>query len=79
MKKSIIISVLMCVVTFVLGIAAGWHGCVSENRKTTELLIRKSQLADTIMSRNDVYDMDGGDQMAEYLFVSEILDTLLAK
>lgn len=39
----------------------------------------KGQLADSIMSNNNVYDMDGSDQMASYLYVSARLDTLLAK
>lgn len=78
MKKSII-SVLVCVLSFAIGVAAGWHGHKSQSRNTYRLAIKKGQLADSIMDRNNVYDMDGGDQMAEYLFVSSLLDARLAK
>lgn len=79
MKKTIFISALVCVITFVLGMHCGWTGCASKHRTVYNLAITKGQLADTIMDRNNVYDMDGGDQMAKYLEVSAQLDTLLAK
>mgnify|MGYP006886750148 CR=1 FL=1 len=79
MKKAIIISTLVCVVSFTLGIQCGWHGCKSRYRAAYKLAILKGQLADSIMDRNNVYDMDGGDQMTEYLHISARLDTLLAK
>lgn len=79
MKKNIISAIVLCVISFVAGLAFGWNGCTSKNRTVYNLSILKGQLADTIMSRNNVYDMDGGDQMAEYLEVSARLDTLLAK
>lgn len=79
MKKAIIISTLVCLVSFVLGMSAGWHGHKSQSRAVYKLAILKGQLADSIMSNNNVYDMDGSDQMASYLYVSARLDTLLAK
>ena len=79
MKKTIIISTLVGVLCFVLGMSAGWHGHKSQSRAVYKLAILKGQLADSIMSNNNVYDMDGSDQMASYLYVSARLDTLLAK
>lgn len=79
MKKTIIISTVVGVLCFVLGMSAGWHGHESQSRAVYKLAILKGQLADSIMSNNNVYDMDGSDQMASYLYVSARLDTLLAK
>ena len=79
MKKTIIISTVVGVLCFVLGMSAGWHGHKSQSRAVYKLAILKGQLADSIMSNNNVHDMDGSDQMASYLYVSDRLDTLLAK
>lgn len=79
MKKTIIISTVVGVLFFVLGMSAGWHGHKSQSRAVYKLATLKGQLADSIMSNNNVYDMDGSDQMASYLYVSARLDTLLAK
>lgn len=79
MKKAIITSTVVGVLCFVLGMSAGWHGHKSQSRAVYKLAILKGQLADSIMSNNNVYDMDGSDQMASYLYVSARLDTLLAK
>lgn len=79
MKKAIMFSTVICVLCFVLGMQAGWHGHKSQSRAVYKLAILKGQLADSIMSNNNVYDMDGSDQMASYLYVSARLDTLLAK
>lgn len=79
MKKTIIISTVVGVLCFVLGMSAGWHGHKSQSRAVYKLAILKGQLADSIMSNNNVYDMDGSDQMASYLYVSARLDTLLTK
>lgn len=79
MKKTIIISTVVGVLCFVLGMSAGWHGHKSQSHAVYKLAILKGQLADSIMSNNNVYDMDGSDQMASYLYVSARLDTLLAK
>lgn len=79
MKKTIIISTVVGVLCFALGMSAGWHGHKSQSRVVYKLAILKGQLADSIMSNNNVYDMDGSDHMASYLYVSDRLDTLLAK
>ena len=79
MKKAIILSTLACIVSFTLGMSAGWYGHKSQSHAVYRLAILKGQLADSIMSNNNVYDMDGSDKMASYLYVSARLDTLLAK
>ena len=79
MKKTIITSTVVGVLCFILGMSAGWNGHKSQSRAVYRLAILKGQLADSIMSNNNVYDMDGSDQMASYLYVSARLDTLLAK
>ena len=79
MKKTIIISTVVGVLCFVLGMSVVWHGHKSQSRAVYKFAILKGQLADSIMSNNNVYDMDGSDQMASYLYVSARLDTLLAK
>ena len=79
MKKTISISTVIGVLCFVLGMSTNWYGHKSQSRAVYDLAILKGQLADSIMSNNNVYDMDGSDQMASYLYVSARLDTLLAK
>lgn len=79
MKKTISISIVCAFFSLIAGCQLGWHGCKSKHRVAYNLAITKGQLADTIMDRNNVYDMDGGDQMAKYLEVSARLDTLLAE
>lgn len=83
MKKFISISVVCAIVTFVAGCQVGFHGCESKYRtmgpdyyKLHDLLEQKSDLADSIMSNNDVYDMDGSDQMAKYLHISAQIDSI---
>ena len=39
-------------------------------------LQKKSDLADTIMWNNNVFDADGGDQVAEYLKISASIDSI---
>ena len=69
MKKTIILLTLVCLVSFVLGMSAGWHGHKSQSRAVYKLAILKGQLADSIMDRNNIYDMNGGDQITSYLYV----------
>ena len=44
--------------------------------KLYDLLQQKSDLADSIMDKNNVYDMDGSDNMADYLKVSASIDSI---
>ena len=79
MKKIIIISTLVCLVSFTLGMSAGWHVHKSQSRAVYGLAIPKGQIADSIMDHNNVYDMNSGCNMTSCLHVSARLDTLLAK
>ena len=54
MKKTIIISTVVGVLCFVLGMSTGWHGHKSQSRAVYRLAILKGQLADSIMSNNNV-------------------------
>ena len=54
MKKTIIISTVVGVLCFVLGMSAGWNGHKSQSRAVYRLAILKGQLADSIMSNNNV-------------------------
>lgn len=80
MKKTIIISTLICVLCFVLGMSAGWHGCISYNR-SNKIEIVKAQdaalkAADKVMDNNQLFDTDGSDAMADYLQKAAIVDSL---
>lgn len=83
MKKIISISIVCAFAAFVVGCQCGYHGCESKYRamgqdyhKLFDLLQKKSDLADSIMSHNDVYDMDGSDNMADYLHISAQIDSI---
>lgn len=82
MKKLISISIVCVIVSLITGCQLGYMGACKEYRKGPDfyklydLLQKKSDLADSIMYRNDVYDMDGGDQMANYLHISAQIDSI---
>ena len=82
MKKIISISIVCVFVSFVTGCQIGYMGACKKYRKGPDfyklydLLQKKSDLADSIMDRNNVYDMDGGDQVAEYLRISSSIDSI---
>ena len=44
--------------------------------KLYDLLQQKSDLADSIMDHNNIYDIDGSDNMADYLKVSASIDSI---
>jgi hypothetical protein len=44
--------------------------------KLYDLLQQKSDLADSIMDNNNIYDIDGSDNMADYLNVSASIDSI---
>ena len=80
MKKTIIISTLVGVLCFVLGMSAGWHGCKSYNR-SNKIEIVKAQdaalkAADKVMDNNQLFDTDGSDAMADYLQKAAVVDSL---
>jgi len=79
MKKLIVSSIICIILSFICGCATGHYGWQSQHRVEYNLLLEKAALSDSIMWRNNVFDMDGGDQVAKYLEISSRLDTLLAK
>ena len=82
MKKIISISIVCAFVSLMAGCQLGYMGACKKYQndpdfyKLYDLLQKKSDLADSIMSRNDVYDMDGSDNMADYLNVSASIDSI---
>lgn len=82
MKKIISISIVCVFVSLMAGCQLGYMGACKKYRKGQDfyklydLLQKKSDLADSIMDRNDVYDMDGSDNMADYLKVSASIDSI---
>ena len=82
MKKIISISIVCVFVSLIAGCQIGYMGACKKYRKGQDfyklydLLQKKSDLADSIMDRNDIYDMDGSDNMADYLKVSASIDSI---
>ena len=82
MKKIISISIVCVFVSLMAGCQLGYMGACKKYQKGQDfyklydLLQRKSDLADSIMDRNDIYDMDGSDNMADYLKVSASIDSI---
>ena len=82
MKKIISISIVCVFVSLMAGCQLGYMGACKKYRKGQDfyklydLLQKKSDLADSIMDRNDIYDMDGSDNMADYLKVSASIDSI---
>lgn len=83
MKKTIIISVLVGIAVFVLGIACGWNGCESYHRvdqanlnNLVETQRAALEAADKVMDNNELFDADGGDAMCDYLDKAAVVDSL---
>ena len=82
MKKIISISIVCVFVSLMAGCQIGYMGACKKYQKCPDfyklydLLQKKSNLADSIMDRNDIYDMDGSDNMADYLKVSASIDSI---
>lgn len=82
MKKIISISIVCVFISLVTGCQLGYMGACKKYRKGPdfyklyELLEKKSNLADSIMNHNDIYDMDGSDNMADYLHISAQIDSI---
>ena len=82
MKKIISISIVCVFVSLMAGCQLGYMGACKKYRKGQDfyklydLLQKKSDLADSIMDRNGIYDMDGSDNMADYLKVSASIDSI---
>lgn len=80
--KKYVISIVCVIVAFAAGVKCGNNASGNEQNghnfyKLYDLYSEKSDLADTIMWRNNVPDMDGGDQMAKYLEVSAQIDSII--
>lgn len=82
MRKIITISIVCTFVSLIAGCQLGYMGACKKFRngpdfyKLYDLLQQKSDLADSIMDKNNVYDMDGSDNMADYLKVSASIDSI---
>lgn len=82
MEKTISLLIVGCFICLIGGCQIGYMGACKKLKKGPDfyklydLLQKKSDLADSIMDRNDVYDMDGSDNMADYLKVSASIDSI---
>ena len=82
MKKIISISIVCVFASLIVGCQLGYMGACKKYRKGPDfyklydLLQQKSDLADSIMDHNNIYDIDGSDNMADYLKVSASIDSI---
>lgn len=82
MKKIISISIVCVFASLIVGCQLGYMGACKKYKKGPDfyklydLLQKKSGLADSIMDHNNIYDIDGGDQVAEYLKISASIDSI---
>ena len=89
MKKVIITSTVCAIITFAAGVLTGYHGCefkydlVLANYNTIPYKIEliKDQeaalnAADHVMGKHELFDTDGGDDMARYLHKAAVVDSL---
>ena len=82
MRKIITISIVCAFVSLIVGCQLVYMGACKKFRKGPDfyklydLLQKKSDLADSIMDHNNIYDIDGSDNMADYLKVSASIDSI---
>ena len=82
MRKIITVSIVCAFVSLIAGCQLGYMGACKKYQKGPDfyklydLLRKKADLADSIMDHNGVYDMDGSDNMADYLKVSASIDSI---
>lgn len=82
MKKTVSLLIIGCFICLLGGCQIGYMGACKKYRKGPDfyklydLLQKKADLADSIMDRNGIYDMDGSDNMADYLKVSASIDSI---
>ena len=89
MKKIIIISTVCAIIAFIAGVLTGYHGCESKyrlikanvNTMPYKIELIKAQeaaldAADHVMGEHELFDTDGGDNMANYLHKVAIVDSL---
>ena len=82
MEKTVSLLIIGCFICLLGGCQIGYMGACKKYRngpdfyKLYNLLQKKADLADSIMDRNGIYDMDGSDNMADYLKVSASIDSI---
>ena len=89
MKNVIITSTVCAVIAFITGVLTGYHGCESKydlvianyNTIPYKIELIKAQkdaldVADNVMEEHELFDTDGGDNMANYLHKAAIVDSL---
>ena len=82
MEKTVSLLIIGCFICLLGGCQIGYMGACKKYQKGPDfyklydLLQKKSDLADTIMWNNNVFDADGSDQVAEYLKISASIDSI---
>lgn len=82
MEKTVSLLIIGCFICLLGGCQIGYMGACNKYQKGPDfyklydLLQKKSDLADTIMWNNNVFDADGGDHVAEYLKISASIDSI---
>ena len=87
--KKIIITTVCVIIAFIAGVLTGYHGCESKYRlikanantipyKIEVIDAQRAALdaADQVMGEQELFDTDGGDNMANYLHKAAIVDSL---
>ena len=87
--KKVIITTVCVIIAFIAGVLTGYHGCESKyslikaNANTIPYKIevidaQRAALdaADQVMEGYELFDTDGGDNMANYLHKAAIVDSL---
>lgn len=87
--KKVIITTVCVIIAFIAGILTGYHGCESKYRlikanantipyKIEVIDAQRAALdaADRVMEVHELFDTDGGDNMANYLHKAAIVDSL---
>ena len=82
MEKTVSLLIIGCFICLIGGYQIGYMGACKKYKKGPDfyklydLLQQKSDLADSIMDHNNIYDIDGSDNMADYLKVSASIDSI---
>lgn len=87
--KKIIITTVCVIIAFIAGVLTGYHGCESKYRlikanantipyKIEVIAAQRATLdaADQVMEGHELFDTDGGNDMANYLHKAAIVDSL---
>lgn len=81
MKKTI-----LCILVIIICFGAGWFACLKVNTDSIESTKFKRELIDAqnaalkkaeiVMDNNNLYDIDGSDEMEDYLNLCQEVDSL---